>query len=52
MGLDSVEHGTHAYPFAKFFQRNSKSNEERTLVQDEVKVRNEGGKAGAGNEEV
>lgn len=47
-GLDSVEHGTHAYPFAKFFQRNSNSSEERGLAQDEAEARNGGGKAGAG----
>ena len=49
-GLDSVEHGTHAYPFAKFFQRSSNlnSSEERGLAQDEAKARNEGGRAGAG----
>lgn len=38
-GLDSVEHGTHAYPFAKFFQRtsNSTSSEEGGLTRHEVK---------------
>jgi len=53
-GLDSVEHGTHAYPFAKFFQRNSNSSEERSLARDEAEARNEGGKTGigAGSEEV